>query len=102
MKTNDEAPYVNEEFIMIQINRAFEGMHTLRVQNNGGYYAELKGDTLIYRNGYGIYKGKRNLKAARKIFEGLINTYQNFKVNEICYFYGRGVWKWYTDFSYKE
>ncbi|MBW1297828.1 hypothetical protein [Aquimarina litoralis] len=96
MYVSTPAPHVNEDFIQIQINKAFAGMHTLIVKDNLNRSAQLKGNVYTFSSGIKEYSGIRTHRAASKIFTELINKHQWFQVDDVVYSFGRGTWRWYS------
>lgn len=94
------AQNVNQEFINIKIQRAFEGISYLQVVNSGKFYALLRlrndGCNFVYQNNLGLWKSKRSYTAMYTIFNGLIFRYYNFECDNARYHLNRndGLWYW--------
>ncbi|SHJ45190.1 hypothetical protein [Aquimarina spongiae] len=95
MKSYD-ASFINEEFKIHKIKRAYEGLSYIRVSNSGKAFAYLWNKKYFFETAKGRYSGKRSLEAATNIFMGLISVHQNFECDGAYYYVNvnEGKWKW--------
>ncbi|WP_438423113.1 hypothetical protein [Aquimarina macrocephali] len=96
MSVSNNVIEIKEEFIKKKINRAYCGLSSIKVVNDGIYYAHLKNKIYSYSGIGGDYSGKRSLRASIVIFTGLIDRYKNFECDDIRYYFNdhKGVWMW--------